>query len=111
MSCFDKLSKEQLYDFIDVFDELILKEFKWCRAYDKESFINDFLATVQELDDVYCFYIDVKRKGGKKRNSQFFYFDKLFFNNINNFHKLKLKRVDETTFMVEDIGNETLEGI
>lgn len=107
----DKLTKEQLYKFIDVFDCLILKELDLCRAYDKESFIEDFLATVQELDDVCCFYVDVKRKGWRKRNSQFFYIDKLFFNNANNFHKLNLKHIDGTTFMLDSFGNETLEGI
>ena len=79
MIAFDKLTKEQLYEFIDVFDELILKEYGWCRAYDKEAFLKDFLETIQKVGNVYCFYVDVKRKGGKKHNSRFFYFDALFF--------------------------------
>lgn len=108
---FDKLTKEQLYEFIDVFDELILKEYGWCRAYDKEAFLKDFLETIQKVGNVYCFYVDVKRKGGKKRNSRFFYFDALFFESKNSFHKMKLKRVDETTFMLEDVGCELLNNI
>lgn len=111
MVTFDKLTKEQLYEFIDVFDELIFKAYGWCRAYDKESFLNDFLETVQEIDDIYCFYVDVKRKGSKKRFSMYFYFDKLFFENKDNFHKMKLKCVYGTTFMLEDIGETLLNDI
>lgn len=111
MIAFDKLTKEQLYEFIDVFDELILKEYGWCRAYDKEAFLEDFLETIQKVGNVYCFYVDVKRKGGKKRNSRFFYFDALFFESKCKFNKMKLKRVDETTFMLADVGYELLNNI